>query len=331
MFKTCSERPKGPKLVENIVNKANCNGDTPLHLSTRRGNQECTEVLLKAGAIPAPNFEDKIPDIRTHLNDKEVVKKLIEAKQKDRLSTFCLRQLKDQAEGRSSAELKHLLSLEGVGGDYVAKEGLVLRQFTDEAKVGARVPVRAGDDLEVSKHNPRMQDYYIVTHTTHSNYFDLKTFQCLAKHGHWWKMKHGHSVGFAARYLLTPKDTEKQHAGETWYFGDMTREEAEDLLSEPTNLDGSYLVRHSTKEGGMDVLTLKSKGKCRHYDIKTDDNLVWINDKRKFSSVKELIYDYTANKSAGIAERLSGVCKILDPLEDRNFQVVIKEQGLARK
>ena len=176
-----------------------------------------------------------------------------------------------------------------------------------------------------------MQYYYIATHTTHSNYFDLKTFQCLAKHGHWWKMKHGHGIGFAARYQLTPKDTTKEHAGETWYFGDMTREEAEDLLSEPTNLDGSYLVRHSTKEGGMDVLTLKSKGKCRHYDIKTDDNLVWINDKRKFSSVKELIYDYTANKSAGIAERLSGVCKILDPLEDRNFQVVIKEQGLARK
>ena len=154
MFKTCSERPKGPEQVESVVNKANHYGDTPLHCSTRRGNPECTEVLLKAGAIPAPNFEDKIPDIRTHLNDKEVVKKLIEAKQKDRLSTFCLRQLKDQAEGRSSAELKHLLSLEGVGGDYVAKEGLVLRQFTDEAKVGARVPVRAGDDLEVSNHNP---------------------------------------------------------------------------------------------------------------------------------------------------------------------------------
>ena len=30
-----------------------------------------------------------------------------------------------------------------------------------------------------------------------------------------------------------------------------------------------------------------------------------------------------------IAEKLSGVCKILDQLEDPNLHVVIKEQGLA--
>ena len=32
----------------------------------------------------------------------------------------------------------------------------------------------------------------------------------------------------------------------------------------------------------------------------------------------------------GIAEKLSGVCKILDQLEDPNLHVVIKEQGIAR-
>ena len=153
MFKTCSERPKGLEQVESVVNKANHYGDTPLHCSTRRGNSECTELLLKAGAIPAPNFEDKIPDISMQLNNKEVVKKLIEAKQKDRLSTYCLRQLKDQASGRSSADLKNLLSLEGVGGDYKAKERLVLRQYQDDAKEGAAIHVRAGDYLEVSTHN----------------------------------------------------------------------------------------------------------------------------------------------------------------------------------
>ena len=31
-----------------------------------------------------------------------------------------------------------------------------------------------------------------------------------------------------------------------------------------------------------------------------------------------------------IAEKLSGVCKILDQLEDPNLHVVIKEQGIAR-
>ena len=143
-------------------------------------------------------------------------------------------------------------------------------------------------------------------------------------------MKHGDSVGFATRYQFVPKDAEKQHAGETWYFGDMTREEAESLLSASINSDGSYLVRHSASKT-KDVLTLKSKGKCKHYDIKTEDNLVWLNSGRKFASIKELIYDYTENESDGIAEKLSGVCKILDPLEDPNFEVVIKEQGLARK
>lgn len=112
MLDTCRSRPSGVKQVENIVNRANYEGETPLHCSTRKSKTECTKLLLISGALPMANCDGKFPDIGPQLNNEEVVKKLMEAKQKNQLSRDCLRGLAGQANERRSAQLSALLSLE---------------------------------------------------------------------------------------------------------------------------------------------------------------------------------------------------------------------------
>ena len=49
---------------------------------------------------------------------------------------------------------------------------------------------------------------------------------------------------------------EKEEDKEDWFFGDMMRTEAEELLSHSANDQGSFLVRHSNKHKKL-VLSVK--------------------------------------------------------------------------
>ena len=70
----------------------------------------------------------------------------------------------------------------------------------------------------------------------------------------WWKVKCGTVEGFASKYFFAKRDALNDHEKEPWYFGDICREDAERFLKDPANPDGSFLVRHTSSEGGMDVL-----------------------------------------------------------------------------
>ena len=95
------------------------------------------------------NFEGKIPIIGMLLNDEEVLKKLMEAKQNNQLSNFCLRSLKKQVSEERSTQLRDLLSLQGVGADYKAKKDFVLREYKQDRSTGA-IHIQRGEQLEVS-------------------------------------------------------------------------------------------------------------------------------------------------------------------------------------
>ena len=77
--------------------------------------------------------------------------------------------------------------------------------------------------------------------------------QVLEDEGIWWKVRVNNnentksgsqynqlnnSEGYAAKYYFVHKNHEKDHEKEPWYFGDMTREEAEYLLGDNANPDG---------------------------------------------------------------------------------------------
>ena len=69
----------------------------------------------------------------------------------------------------------------------------------------------------------------------------------------WWKMRTlvGESVveGTASRLNFYPADasSEEGEKGEVWYFGDVSRTEAEELLSHSANDQGAFMVRFSNK------------------------------------------------------------------------------------
>ena len=144
-------------------------------------------------------------------------------------------------------------------------------------------------------------------------------------------MKQGKKVGYAARYNFVCKDAAEEHEKELWYFGDLSREDAEGLLEESSNPQGSFLVRRSLRNFGMDVLSLKFNNTCRHYNVKTDGEEVWFKSRRKFKSLSTLIISYMENKSDGLATKLFKICNIPDPLDDRSFHLIITGQGPARK
>ena len=144
-------------------------------------------------------------------------------------------------------------------------------------------------------------------------------------------MQNGNSVGFAAKYNLVRKDPAEEHEKELWYFGGLSREEAKSLLEDSSNPQGSFLVRRSMKNNGMDVLSLKFNDTYRHYNVKTDGEDVWFKSRRKFESLRALIISYMENKSDGVATKLSSICNLPDPLEDPHFQNIITGRGPARE
>ena len=78
--------------------------------------------------------------------------------------------------------------------------------------------------------------------------------------GSWWTMKtmvgEKEVVGTASKLNFYPVNSDKDEDREDWFFGDMMRSEAEELLSHSANDQGSFLVRHSTKHKKL-VLSVK--------------------------------------------------------------------------
>ena len=54
----------------------------------------------------------------------------------------------------------------------------------------------------------------------------------------WWKVECGKYEGFASKHYFVHKDTKDPWERKPWYFGDMTREDAERLLGDTANPDG---------------------------------------------------------------------------------------------
>lgn len=128
-------RPKKNK-YNPMVNRPNRHGETPLHNSTKAGARMCTTVLLQAGAIPKRNFENILPEIGDQLYDIEVIKMLLESKERGELPNHLLMTLDKQSkrsdsaatQGPVKAQLNLLLSLAGDGG-YIAKQNCTLWNY----------------------------------------------------------------------------------------------------------------------------------------------------------------------------------------------------------
>ena len=58
----------------------------------------------------------------------------------------------------------------------------------------------------------------------------------------WWKVSSGKKSGYAAKYYFAKMGAIEDHVYEPWYFGAMTREEAELFLGNYANPDGKITL-----------------------------------------------------------------------------------------
>ena len=133
------------------------------------------------------------------------------------------------------------------------------------------------------------------------------------------------------------------HGQEPWYFGDMDRSAAAELLGDTANPDGSFLVRKSTGKGkSMDVLSLKyfdtqpkhgepERYAYKNYDVKgSGSGEVWFTPHNKFSSLTELIKFCSDNLAPGVKTKLTNICLIPNPHADQAFEYWNEKQDSLR-
>jgi len=183
-------------------------------------------------------------------------------------------------------------------GDYIAKQDVTIWSYSENGNLSSST-IPENSRVELVDENPK-----------------------------WWKVKSGRKEGFASKHYFVHKDARKEYERKPWYFGDMTREDAERLLGHTANNDGSFLIRHTDTNNGMEVLTLKyfntrppepESYKYMNYNVKTDNRQVWFSSRTKFNTLSELIEFCMENKADGVATKLTNICLIPNPHADPTF------------
>ena len=110
----------------------------------------------------------------------------------------------------------------------------------------------------------------------------------------WWKVKYGKFIGYASKYYFAAKNVKNSYESEPWFFGSLSRGEADSMLNNEANPHGAFLVRNSARMGHyvLDIKYLnmtKKKFENKHYDVKKTDGEFYFNQDNKFSSFAELI------------------------------------------
>ncbi|XP_061616093.1 src like adaptor 1a isoform X2 [Phyllopteryx taeniolatus] len=93
-----------------------------------------------------------------------------------------------------------------------------------------------------------------------------------------------------------------------WLFEGVTRQKAEELLLLPGNRVGSFLVRESSAERGMYVLSVKH-GIIRHYRIsRLDNSWYYISPGLTFQCLEDLV-NYYSDFAGGLCCALTSPCQ----------------------
>ena len=149
----------------------------------------------------------------------------------------------------------------------------------------------------------------------------------------WWKVQVGSREGYAAKFYFAPKVTPFKHEKEPWFFHDVSEKEAENLLKESINPDGSFLIRKSKDEL---FLSLKSFNKASegqgefkylNFRIESDGTKFWFGitkfHDKKLDQLGDLIN--LARENASFFGKITNVCLLPSPHSDPDFAVATKK------
>ena len=140
----------------------------------------------------------------------------------------------------------------------------------------------------------------------------------------WWEVKSGSFIGFAAGYYFAKKDAENDYEREPWFFGDVSRVDIEDMLSQTANPDGSYIIRYSTRASKfvLDLKVFDAKKRdyiYKHFDVKQGEEKFWFTENNKFRTLPSLVEYCMKNKEENLPTKLTNVCLIPNPHADESF------------
>lgn len=95
-------------------------------------------------------------------------------------------------------------------------------------------------------------------------------------------------IGWVPEAYITPVSCD-QHK---WYHGNISRSDAEQLLS--CGINGSFLVRESESSPGQRTISLRYDGRVYHYHIKQDsERRFYVRPECKFNTIAELVHHHS--------------------------------------
>lgn len=114
-------------------------------------------------------------------------------------------------------------------------------------------------------------------------------------HSSWWqgKILATSKIGFFPSDAVRPCPCVPKpvdYSGQPWFAGPMERYQAEEELQEWDN--GTFLIRHRSKECTGYAISIKFNDKVRHIKILTKDGCFYIAEARLFKTVQELVEYY---------------------------------------
>ena len=107
---------------------------------------------------------------------------------------------------------------------------------------------------------------------------------------------------------------------------------------DPISVAGSFLVRHTKKQGGMDVLSLKyyntreevGRYNYKNYNVKREGDKFYFMKKNKFGKLADLINFCMENRTEEVATKLTNICLIPNPHSDPSFEFSMLEHDSLR-
>ncbi|XP_061520772.1 src like adaptor 1a isoform X2 [Phycodurus eques] len=115
-----------------------------------------------------------------------------------------------------------------------------------------------------------------------------------------------------------------------WLFEGVTRQKAEELLLLPGNRVGSFLVRESSAERGMYVLSVKHSI-IRHYRIsRLDNSWYYISPGLTFQCLEDLV-NYYSDFAGGLCCALTSPCQSSRTAPPTDDPPVVTRRRLDRK
>jgi hypothetical protein len=136
----------------------------------------------------------------------------------------------------------------------------------------------------------------------------------------WWYIEYKKTTGYASKHYFARRGSH-EHEKKLWYFGELPRNEAKELLMQEINSEGSFLVRYSTNINKYILCVKKHNAgnmtfEVKYFDITEDEGKFWLSENQKFDSIGSLIENLAEFM---IQLKLGDICLIGNPHSDMAF------------